>query len=140
MFFTPAGRKWGAKRGFMKYIEGVGGGKQKPLKWPLMTLSFDQGSSNIDNVLARYVIHMCTENQIDRTNVLGGVWEQIGRHTYNYIKSNKNMDGKIYIQYNHPLLLQQTRWTKKIPLSTEYMAILYPCLCIMELWVKETPF
>ena len=32
MFFTPAGRKWGAKRGFMKYIEGVGGGKQKPLK------------------------------------------------------------------------------------------------------------
>ena len=72
--------------GFMLNI-GAGGG-WKTLIWPLVTFSFVGGLSNIDKVSARYVIYMCTKNQIDRTNGLGGVREQTDKH----IKSNKNMD------------------------------------------------
>ena len=49
-----------------------------------MTLPFIGGSSNIDKVQHRYVIHMCTKNLIDRTNGLGGVREQTYIHTYRH--------------------------------------------------------
>ena len=63
-------------------------GGKKNLKWPLLTFLLVGGSPNIDKVLARYVIYMCTKNQIDRTNGVGGVRAK----TYKHAKSNKNMD------------------------------------------------
>ena len=76
--------------GFMLNI-GAGGG-WKTLIWPLVTFPFVWGSSNIDEVLARYVIYMCTKNQFDMTNGLGGVREHTDIQTYKHIKRNKNMD------------------------------------------------